>query len=153
MLDRAIDEDLIARLHADAEERIGTIREEIERINEQLRASTDVLNVDLPPLPDPPAAHLPGGGLPPLISSCDAVGRADGPADRPQEVRAWLTIPGIASDALAIRPGSPIPVPPWQQGSGRDPARHALEGDGPARPHDPARARGARLTKLITESA
>jgi hypothetical protein len=65
-LDAAIDEDLIAALHAEAEAKLSGIREEAERINAQLRASTEDLGVVLPPLPDPPEPDLPeGGGLPP----------------------------------------------------------------------------------------
>jgi hypothetical protein len=70
VLDGAIDEDMIAALHAEAEEKLAGIREEIEKINEQLRASTDHLGVDLPTLSEPPAPNLPyEGGLRPLISS------------------------------------------------------------------------------------
>ena len=69
VLDQAIDADLIAALHAEAEGRLGEIRAEIDRINDQLRTSTEVLDVALPPLPEPPAAGLSGGPLPPLISS------------------------------------------------------------------------------------
>jgi hypothetical protein len=68
-LDAAIDEDLIATLHAEAEAKLAGIREEIERINEQLRASTEHLGVDLPPIPAPPVPALPEGPLPPLIAS------------------------------------------------------------------------------------
>jgi hypothetical protein len=66
-----IDNALLARLHAEAESRLGTIRVEIDRINEQLRASTDVLdNIGvLPPVPELPEAVLEGGCLPPLIST------------------------------------------------------------------------------------
>jgi hypothetical protein len=70
VLDQAIDADLIAALHAEAEVRLGEIRAEVNRINDQLRSSTEVLDdVTLPPLPDPPEAELSEGGLPPLISS------------------------------------------------------------------------------------
>ncbi len=69
MLDQAIDADLIAALHAEAEVELGEIRAEIDRINEQLRASTEVLDVELPALPEPPEPELSGGGQPPLVSS------------------------------------------------------------------------------------
>ncbi|MCE3247477.1 MAG: hypothetical protein K0R41_1302 [Geminicoccaceae bacterium] len=70
VLDEAIDEDLVAALHAEAETKLAGIRDEVERINAQLRASTENLGVSLPPLPDPPEPELPEeGGLPPLISS------------------------------------------------------------------------------------
>ena len=70
LLDQAIDADLIAALHAEAEGRLGEIRAEIDRINDQLRSSTEVLDdVPLPSLPAPPEAELSEGGLPPLISS------------------------------------------------------------------------------------
>jgi hypothetical protein len=69
-LDEAIDEDLINALHAEAEAKLAGIREEVERINEQLRASTEHLGVTLPPLPLPPEPELPyRGGLPPLVST------------------------------------------------------------------------------------
>ena len=68
-LDDAIDAELIASLHADAEAKLATIREEIDRINAQIRASTADLDVDLPQIPDLPETDLPGGGLPPLIST------------------------------------------------------------------------------------
>jgi hypothetical protein len=45
------------------------IRAEIDRINDQLRTTTEVLDVALAPLPEPPEAELSGGPLPPLISS------------------------------------------------------------------------------------
>jgi hypothetical protein len=70
VLDDEIDADLIAQLHAEAESKLAGIREEIEKINEQLRASTETLAVDLPPLPEPPEPELPEeGSLPPLIST------------------------------------------------------------------------------------
>ena len=62
VLDDAIDADLIASLHADAEAKLATIREEIERINAQIRASTADLDVELPQIPDLPEPELPGGG-------------------------------------------------------------------------------------------
>jgi DNA repair exonuclease SbcCD ATPase subunit len=69
-LDEAIDEDLIAALHAEAKEKLADIREEVDKINEQLRASTEGLGVELPPLPDPPEPELDEEGrLPPLIST------------------------------------------------------------------------------------
>jgi hypothetical protein len=69
-LDAAIDADLIAALHAEAEAKLAGIREEVDRINDQLRASTEDLGVTLPALPMPPEPDLEeGGGLPPLISS------------------------------------------------------------------------------------
>ena len=58
VLDQAIDADLIAALHAEAEGRLGEIRAEIDRINDQLRTSTEVLDVELPPLPEPPDPEL-----------------------------------------------------------------------------------------------
>ena len=62
-LDDAIDAELIASLHADAEAKLATIREEIDRINAQLRASTADLDVDLPPLPGPARARAARGRL------------------------------------------------------------------------------------------
>jgi hypothetical protein len=70
VLDLEIDADLIAALQAEAEGRLAEIRPEIDRINDQLRTSTEVLDdVALPALPEPPEAELPEGGLPPLVSS------------------------------------------------------------------------------------
>jgi hypothetical protein len=61
---------LIAALYAEAEVRLETVLVEIDRINDQIRASVEALDgVDLPPLPMAPTAELPKGGLPPLISS------------------------------------------------------------------------------------
>ena len=69
-LDAAIDGDLIAALHAEAEAKLAGVRAEIDRINDQLRASTEVLGIELPDPPEPPEPELPeGGGLPPLVSS------------------------------------------------------------------------------------
>ena len=56
------------RLHAEAEARLDGVRAEIDAINDQIRASTEDLGVDLPDLPDLPEA-IEKGGLPPLISS------------------------------------------------------------------------------------
>jgi hypothetical protein len=57
-------------LHAEAESKLAGIREEIDRINEQLRASTEGLGVELPDLPEPPEPELDEGGrLLPLIST------------------------------------------------------------------------------------
>jgi hypothetical protein len=69
-LEDEIDADLIAALYAEAEGKLAGVREEIERINEQLRASTENMGVELPPPPEPPEPQLnEGGALPPLISS------------------------------------------------------------------------------------
>jgi hypothetical protein len=68
VLDAAVDHELLARLHAEAEARLDGIRAELEAINDQIRASTDLLGVDLPDMPDPPEARD-EGGLPPLVSS------------------------------------------------------------------------------------
>ncbi len=69
-IDDQIDHDLIEQLHAEAETKLESIREEVEALNEQIRASTDSLGITLPDLPDPPEPALPyGGGLPPLVSS------------------------------------------------------------------------------------
>jgi hypothetical protein len=69
VLDATIDEELIAQLHAEAEAKLGEIQAQIDRINEQIRSSTEVLGVELPELPELPEADLPGEGLPCLISS------------------------------------------------------------------------------------
>jgi hypothetical protein len=70
VLGQAIDADLIAAVHAEAEDRLSEIRADIDRINDQLRTSTEVLDdVALPALPEPPEAELPELGLPPLVSS------------------------------------------------------------------------------------
>jgi hypothetical protein len=62
-LDAALDGDLIAQLHAAAETKLAGVREQIEEINDRLRASTEHLGVTLPPLPDPPEPNLPRGGI------------------------------------------------------------------------------------------
>jgi hypothetical protein len=71
VVDQEIANALLARLYAEAESGLDTIRAEIDWINGQLRTSTDVLDdiEVLPPLPEPPAPELKWGGLPPLISS------------------------------------------------------------------------------------
>ena len=70
MVNQAIDADLIAALHAEAASKLAGVREEVERINDQLRASTELLGVELPALPEPPEPELEEEGrLPPLIST------------------------------------------------------------------------------------
>ena len=49
--------------------KLARIREEIDRINAQIRSSTEDFDVDLPQIPDLPETVLPGGGLRPLIST------------------------------------------------------------------------------------
>jgi hypothetical protein len=94
-LDEAIDEDLIAALHAEAESRLAGIREEIERINDQLRASTENFGVELPGLPTPPEPDLPEEGCP---ASPHLIGLGVGRPD-----------PGVArSQALRQRGGAPM---------------------------------------------
>jgi hypothetical protein len=69
-LDGEVDNDLLRRLHDEAEAKLEGVRAEVDRINEQLRSATDVVGIDLPAPPDPPEPELPEGvkGLP-LLST------------------------------------------------------------------------------------
>jgi hypothetical protein len=69
-LDGAVDNDLLRRLHDEAESKLEGVRADLDRINEQLRSATEVVGIDLPAPPAPPKPQLLKGakGLP-LLST------------------------------------------------------------------------------------
>ena len=69
-LDAAVDEDLIARLHAEAEARLGGIREEIERINDQIRTSDAMLVSTCQICPTRPRRSTGEASLPSSRATC-----------------------------------------------------------------------------------
>lgn len=66
-LDSAIDPALLARLQGEADEKLQTLRVEIDAINDQLRI--DATGLDLPDLPDLPVAEPDGAHGTPLLDS------------------------------------------------------------------------------------
>ena len=86
-LDEAIDAEVIASLHAEAETKLGTIREEVERINAQLRASAEEIDVALPQIPELPETGAGRGRLASPHLDRLGMGREQPGADRAQAIR------------------------------------------------------------------